>query len=104
MEVLENKIAKMTEELDNLEFGSEEYERASNAIAAMTKANADDKKAENDGKSKKVEKWTGIITAGAAVGTVVVGVLREVLKRKTNKDLMSYEEEDVMTSKAYDNR
>lgn len=104
MEVLENKIAKMTEELDNLEFGSEEYERASNAIAAMTKANADDKKAENDGKNKKVEKWTGIITAGAAVGTVVVGVLREVLKRKTNKDLMSYEEEDVMTSKAYDNR
>ena len=104
MQVLEDKIAEMTKELEGLEFGSEEYERASNAIAAMTKANADDKKAENDGKNKKVEKWTGIVTAGAAVGTVVVGLVRELLKRKTNKDLMKYEEDDVMTSKGYDNR
>lgn len=104
MEVLENKIAEMTEELKDLEFGSEEYERASNAIAAMTKANADDKKAENDGKNKKVEKWTSIVTAVAAVGTVAVGVLKEFLKRKTNKDLMKFEETDVMTSKGYDNR
>lgn len=104
MEVLEKKIADMTEDLENLEFGSEEYERASNAIAAIAKANADDKKADNDEKSKKVEKWTSIITAAAAIGTVGVGILKEVLKRKTNKDLMRYEEEDVMTSKAYDNR
>ena len=104
MEVLESKIEEMTKELDDLEFGSEEYERASNAIAAIAKANADDKKADNDGKKTKVEKWTSIITAAAAIGTVGVGILKEVLKRKTNKDLMRYEEEDVMTSKAYDNR
>lgn len=104
MEVLENKIAKMTEDLDNLEFGSEEYERGANAIAAVTKANADDKKAENDSKIKKVEKWTGIVTAAAAVVTATAGILREVLKRRTNKDVLKVEEEDVITSKAFDNR
>ena len=104
MEILETKITEMTEDLKDTEVGSEEYERVSNSIAAIAKANAEDKKAENEVKKAKVEKVTSIITAAAAVGTVVVGVLREVLKRKTNKDLMSYEEDDVMTSKAYDNR
>lgn len=104
MEVLEKKIAEMTEDLNDLTFGSEEYERASNAIAAMTKANADDKKAENEAKNKKTEKWTAWITAGAAVITASVGVLREVLKRRTNKDVLKTEEYDVVTSKAFDNR
>ena len=104
MEILENKIAEMTEDLEDVKVGSEEYERVSNSIAAIAKANADDKKAETEAKAAKVRKWTDIITAGAAVGTVLVGVAREFLKRRTNKDLMKFEETDSMTSKAFDNR
>ena len=104
MEVLEEKITKMTEDLDDLQFGSEEYERAASSIAAIAKANADDKKVENDSKNKKVEKWTAIVTAGAAVITAGAGILREILKRRTNKDVLHIEEDDVITSKAFDNR
>lgn len=104
MEVLENKITELTDDLADLEFGSEEFERATNSIAAMAKANADDKKVENDVKKSKVEKITMIATAAAAVITAGVGILKEVLKRKTNKDVMTYEEDDVITSKAFDNR
>lgn len=104
MDVLEKKIAEMTEDLNDLQFGSEEYERASNAIASIAKANADDKKAENDGKNKKVEKVTMIITAGAAGITALAGILREILKRRTNKDVLHVEETDIVNSKAFDNR
>ena len=104
MEVLENKITELTDDLADLEFGSEEFERATNSIAAMAKANADDKKVENDVKKSKVEKITMIATAAAAVVTAGVGVLREILRRKTNKDVMTYEKDDVITSKAFDNR
>ena len=104
MEVLENKINKMTDDLDDLEFGSEEYERAANSIAAIAKANSDDKKAESEAGKAKVEKGTSIAMAVAAVVTAGAAILREVLKRRTNRDVMSYEEEDVITSKAFDNR
>ena len=38
-----------------------------------------------------------IVTAGAAI-------LREILKRRTNRDVLKYEEEDYVNSKAFDNR
>ena len=104
MKAVEDKITQLMKQLDDLEPGSEEYERVANAIAALVKANADDKKADNDGKNKNVEKWTGIATALAAVGGVIVAATKEILKRRTNKDVMRYEEDDVITSKAFDNR
>ena len=104
MEVLENKVAEMTEDLGDLTPGSEEYLNQAKAIAEIAKANADNEKVTNDGKVKKVEKWTMIATAGAAVVTAVGGILREVLKRRTNKDVLKTEEYDVVNSKAFDNR
>ena len=47
MKVLEEKIDELTEDLNDLEFGSEEFERAANSIAAIAKSNREDKKAEN---------------------------------------------------------
>ena len=104
MEALENKVNEMTEELEGLTPGSEEYLNQAKAIAEIAKANADNDKVVNDSKVKKVEKWTLIVSAGAAVITALTGVLRELLKRRTNKDVMKFEEDDVITSKAFDNR
>ena len=104
MEVLENKIAEMTEDLDKLEFGSEEYERATNSIASVTKANAEDKKIENEAKNSKFKKVIDILTVVGAVGTPIVMLIKALLQRKTNKEALKYEEEDVINSRTYDNR
>lgn len=104
MEVLEKKIDELTEDLNDLEFGSEEFERAANSIAAIAKANSDDKKAENEAKKTKVENKTSIAMAVAAIVTAGAAILREILKRRTNRDVLKYEEEDYVNSKAFDNR
>lgn len=104
MDVLENKVTEMTEDLGDLKPGSEEYLNQAKAIAEIAKANADNEKVTIEGKHKKIEKWTMIASASAAVVTAAAGILREVLKRRTNKDVLKVEEEDVVTSKAFDNR
>lgn len=104
LNVLEKALEAQIKELDELEFGSEEYERAANGIARMTEANASDKKANSDAKLKAFEKVATVITATAAIATAGFKGLEVLLKRKTNKDVLKVEETDYVNSKAFDNR
>ncbi len=99
-EVYENALA----ELNDLEPGSEEYERQAKAISDMLKARAEQMKAEADVKNKKGQILTNV--AQVAVGVVTAGVtlFGILMQRRTNKDVMHFEEEDVITSKAFDNK
>ena len=99
-EALEAQIA----ELNELEFGSEEYERAANSIASMTKASAETRKARSDEKLKGFEKVATVLTAVAAVATAGFKGVEVFLKRRTNKDVLKVEETDYVNSKAFDNR
>ena len=101
---IEEALKKQIEELEELEFGSEEYERAANGIAAMTKASAENKKANSDAKLKAFEKIATIVTATAALATAGFKGLEVLLKRRTNKDVLKVEETDYVNSKAFDNR
>lgn len=93
MEIIENTVETMVDGLNELTPGSEEYLNQSKAIAELTTANANDKKAETESKLKKVEKVTLCITAGAAVLTAVGKVLEPVLRRLSNKDWVKAEDE-----------
>lgn len=104
LNVLEKALETQIKELEDLEFGSEEYERAANGIARMTEANASDKKANSDAKLKAFEKVATVITATAAIATAGFKGLEVLLKRKTNKDVLKVEETDYVNSKAFDNR
>lgn len=99
-EVYENALA----ELNGLEPGSEVYERQAKAISDMLKARAEQMKAEADVKNKKGQILTNI--AQVAVGVVTAGVtlFGILMQRRTNKDVMRFEEDDVITSKAFDNK
>ena len=102
--VLDEALEAQIKELESLEFGSEEYERASNSIAAMTKASAETRKAKSDEKLKAFEKVATVVTAGAALITAGFKGVEIFLKRRTNKDVLKVEETDYVNSKAFDNR
>jgi hypothetical protein len=102
--VLDAALEKQIAELEELEFGSEEYERAANSIASMTKASAETRKAKSDEKLKAFEKIATIVTATAALATAGFKGVEVFLKRKTNKDVLKVEETDYVNSKAFDNR
>ena len=99
-EVYENALVN----LENLDPGSEDYERQAKAISDMLKAKAEHMKAEADVKTKKGQILTNI--AQVAIGALTAGVtlFGILMQRKTNKDVMHFEEEDVITSKAFDNK
>ena len=113
-EIYEEALA----DLGELTPGSEEYERQAKAISNMLKARAEQMKAgaeqmkaeaeqmkaEADVKNKKGQIYTDI--AQVAIGALTAGVtlIGILMQRKTNKDVMSFEEEDVITSKAFDNK
>lgn len=99
-EVYENALAN----LEDLNPGSEEYERQAKAISDMLKARAEQMKAEADVKNKKGQILTNV--AQVAIGALTAGVtlFGILMQRKTNKDVMHFEEDDVITSKAFDNK
>lgn len=99
-EIYEEALA----DLGELTPGSEEYERQAKAISDMLKARAEQMKAEADVKNRKGQFYTNI--AQVAIGALTAGVtlIGILMQRKTNKDVMSFEEEDVITSKAFDNK
>ena len=102
--ILDEALEAQIKELDALEFGSEEYERAANSIASMTKASAETRKAKSDEKLKAFEKIATVVTAAAALATAGFKGVEVLLKRKTNKDVLKVEETDYVNSKAFDNR
>ena len=101
---LEMTRDELLEELDTLDFGSEEFERASNSIAKLSQAAADERKAKSDEKLKKFDGVAKLVTALAAVLTAVFGGIGVFFKRKTNKEIVKVEETGYVNSKALDNR
>ncbi len=102
--VLDEALKRQIKELEELEFGSEEYERAANSIAGLTKASAEVRKSKSDEKLKTWEKVATGVTAAAALLTAGFKGVEVFLKRKTNKDVLKVEETDYVNSKAFDNR
>lgn len=97
-------LEKAVDDLMGLEPGSEQYERQAKAIAELRKAEAEETKAENDLKMKKGQFWVGVAQAAVGVLGVVASIFGIAMQRKTNQDVMRFEEEDVITSKAFDNK
>lgn len=102
--VLDEALKRQIKELEELEFGSEEYERAANSIAGLTKASAEVRKSKSDEKLKTWEKVATGVTAAAALLTAGFKGVEVFLKRRTNKDVLKVEETDYVNSKAFDNR
>lgn len=101
---LEEIRDEFLQELENMELGSEEFERATNSIDKLSHANAEEKKAASDEKQKKFEGIAKLITAGAALLTAIFGGIGIFFKRKTNKEILREEETGYVNSKALDNR
>lgn len=105
MELIEERISKIDEAIDDAVPGTEEYERLVNAQAALVKANAEDKKADSDVELKKGETRRGIIIASITAGGLFLGtIIKEGLKFITNKHALKTEEYDVVNSVTYNNR
>lgn len=105
MEIIEERIAKIDEAIENAVPGTEEYERLVNAQAALIKANAEDKKADSDVELKKSETKRGFGIAGITAGGLLLGaIIKEGLKFITNKHALKTEEYDVVNSVTYNNR
>jgi hypothetical protein len=105
MEIVEERIAKIDELIDDAVPGSEEHERLVNSQAALIKANAEDKKVDNEVELKKNDSKKAVIAASITAGGLLLGsIIRDVLKYITNKHALKTEEYDVINSKTYDNR
>ena len=105
MEIIEERIAKIDEAIENAIPGTEEHERLVNSQAALIKANADDKKANSEVELKKGETKRVVLNAGiGAAAMLLVGIIKEGLKYITNKRALKTEETDVVNSVTYNNR
>jgi len=105
MEIIDERIAKIDEAIDDAVPGSEEHERLVNSQAALVKANAEDKKVLIDAEVKKNEAKKGINVAFITAGGLLLGsIIRDVLKYVTNKHALKTEEYDVITTRTYDNK
>ena len=99
-EVYEEAVANLAD----LQPGSEEFERQAKAIAEMDKARSEKMRAEADVSNRKGQFWLGVVQAGVAALGVAASIFGIAMQRRTNKDVMHFEEEDVITSKAFDNK
>ena len=114
-DVLDEALEKAITDLQDLDPGSEEFERQAKAVAELDKAKTERRKADDNMKIEErrsddalnIEKkrfWVNVGQVGATVVTAVVTVFGIVMQWKTNQDVMKYEEDDVITSKAFDNK
>lgn len=103
-ELFDEVYERALEQLDDLTPGSEEYERQAKAISDMLKARAEQMRAEADVNNRSSQNYINL--AQVAVGVISAGVtlFGILMQRKTNKDVMSFEEDDVITSRAFDNK
>lgn len=84
---------KIKEDLNGLTPGSEEYLNQAKAYAAITTAEADEKKADIEEKIKKVEKWTLIGGCAASFLVAIAKLLEPILRRESNKDWVRAEDQ-----------
>lgn len=101
---INSALNDMYEALDDVQAGSEEHKRLVDAIKQLEDARSERMKVldelEGKGKQMRFNKIQLGITAIAGIFVPLYGILTQ---RRTNKDLMEYEEDNVMTHKGYDN-
>lgn len=64
IKLLENEIVRRQEEMAKMEFGTEEYERATDSITKLTRQL-------DEIKSRKGDQWIKIASIGLSTGTAV---------------------------------
>jgi DNA polymerase/3'-5' exonuclease PolX len=64
IKLLEEEIERRHEELANMEFGTEEYDKASDSITKLTRQL-------NEIKSRKGDQWIKIASIGLSTGTAI---------------------------------
>ena len=99
LEDINKALEEQYENLSSVQAGSEESERIGNIIQKLENAKTETIKASADLESKKNQKTTNWIQAGAAIGTVVVSIVGIGAQLWTNLRLALYEENNVATSK-----
>lgn len=99
LEDINKALEEQYENLSSVQAGSEESERIGNIIQKLENAKTETIKASADLESKKNQKTTNWIQAGAAIGTVVVSIVGIGAQLWTNLKLALYEENNVATSK-----
>lgn len=64
IKLLENEIVRRQEEMANMEFGSDEYDKASDSITKLTRQL-------NEIQSRKGDQWIKIASIGLSTGTAI---------------------------------